>query len=62
MVAAPIREAHGGELEKGRGVVALQNAGRRKPEIVAVGRFAFTKCSMHCRRKGDSIAACSWCD
>lgn len=58
MVAAPIREAHGDELEKGREVLAPQNAGRRKTGIVAVGLFEVTKCSMHCRRTGDSIAQC----
>lgn len=58
MVAPPTREAHGDELEKGRGVRAPQNAGRRKSGIVAVGLFEVTKCSMHCRRTGDSIAQC----
>lgn len=58
MVAPPMREAHGDELEKGRRVRALQNAGRRKSGTVAVGLFELTKCSMHCRRTGDSMAEC----
>ena len=62
MVAPPIREAHGCELEKGRGVVAPQNAGTRKSGIVAVGLFGFTMCSMHWRRMGDSMAAYLWCN
>lgn len=56
MVAPPIREAHGDELEKGRGVLAPQNAGRRKSGIDAVGLFELSECSMHCRRTGESIA------
>ena len=62
IVAPPIREAHRDELEKGRGVLASQNAGRRKSGIVAVSLFEVIKCSMHCRRTGESITECFWCE